>query len=503
MGASTTSYPTWVKLVVWWCRCDSIFTTEAHVRNCTLLAVSVAIALALESQCLKNRPTMGRLLYKKLTFLAVLRSIAKWGKPTWRLSLRLVPLLAVSIGLVVVVWLGGRSMFVQHLAHRIERSDDTTAAQLVRHLAQFKGEASSALVEAANSPRSVVAINAQREIDSLVDHWRRKAYLRPATFPLRSTALQLAKAIDQQAAQLRPSSRRWARQTLEHLLEMAREQPPSDRLVLIQTCEKALAQLPPDESTPTMGPSIDFGLVLDRRASKAPPSQPAAPTRTTPLTMTPPLATAPISPAPLPADAFPNVPVLPAPVTLPPTATTSAPAATSPEWNPNWGLAAAPTRPVNLPPPATDSNPPLTEQPPAMMPVGEARPLVKPDEPSEERWFTELATGKPEQQELAMKQLHQLGFGYVTPRDARMLRSASLRDRLELLNVAMTSPRLEASKWLWRLAHDRSGEVRAAAIASIAISDDIELMKAAMEMALRDTDPRVAKQTATLRQRLR
>ena len=83
-----------------------------------------------------------------------------------------------------------------------------------------------------------------------------------------------------------------------------------------------------------------------------------------------------------------------------------------------------------------------------------------------------------------------------------MLTSPSLTDRVALVDLVMTSTRLEARKWLWRLAHDPAGEVRAAAVAAIQTSGDQQLIEATLDLALHDTDPRVAEQAAQLRQRL-
>ncbi len=117
--------------------------------------------------------------------------------------------------------------------------------------------------------------------------------------------------------------------------------------------------------------------------------------------------------------------------------------------------------------------------------------------------FKLLAAGDEEKQAAAAEALFVRGYGHATPLDARMLLSASAADRLSLVDVAMTSTRLESRKWLWRLAHDPSGEVRAAAVAGISTAGDRELVEATLRLALRDTDPRVAEQAVVLQRVLR
>jgi hypothetical protein len=96
-------------------------------------------------------------------------------------------------------------------------------------------------------------------------------------------------------------------------------------------------------------------------------------------------------------------------------------------------------------------------------------------------------------------ELSQRGFGNASPRDARMLLSLSVDDRVALVNHVSTSSQLSAARWLRLLLADGAAEVRSAAMSAIVASDDSALRELAWQTALYDPDPRVAAWTERLR----
>lgn len=426
--------------------------------------------------------------------------------------------LLVVVAAVMLVWglaRGGTWFTIHRLTSRIRTADDAQSARLVRELALLEGPAYNELVAAATSPRSSVALAARAEIDRRMDDWQQQVYLHPASFNLREFAIPLARAIDRHHPQFSGSSRRWVRSVLRQLLSLTAQQPAADRFALVRTCDRALAALPVEKSTPLPQADVDYRVTLappavENRfagASRLPSDSP----RTGPAT------------APRPLEM--RFADRPPPATQQTQSVASAPPS---EWNPAWsarpqGEPAQPNESTPPPPPGPASSPAKPSRVPALsasttrlapppsslgtnqaeVEVNSATSVTSREEAI---LFRMLASGGPaaaeaaEQQTYAAEQLLVRGFGHVTPRDARMAISPSAGDRLALVDLVLTSSRLESRKWLWRLAQDASGEVRAAALASIATSSDRDLIEAALQLALRDTDPRVAEQASLLRQ---
>lgn len=447
------------------------------------------------------------------------KTSARPPQPVSRLAIAVRSLL-VLVAAVLLVWglaRGGTWFTIHRLTSRIRTADDAQSARLVRELALLEGPAYDELVAAAASPRSSVALAARAEIDRRMDDWQQQVYLHPASFSLREFAIPLAKAIDRHHVQFSGSSRRWARRVLSQLLSLTAQQPAADRFALVRTCDRALAALPVEKSTPLPQADVDYRVTL------APPAVENRFARASRL----PGDTRPAEPA-----------TAPRPLEMrfaygtPPATQQTQTVATAPpsEWNPAWsarpqgepaqpnestpppspGPASAPAKPSRVP--ALSASTTRLAPPPSSLGTNQAEVEVNSATSVASReeaiLFRMLASGGPaaeaaEQQTYAAEQLLVRGFGHVTPRDARMAISPSAGDRLALVDLVLTSSRLESRKWLWRLAQDASGEVRAAALASIGTSSDRDLIEAALQLALRDTDPRVAEQASLLRQNRR
>ncbi|WP_425400477.1 hypothetical protein [Aeoliella sp.] len=425
--------------------------------------------------------------------------MAKSALPAETLYIRAALVTLAGVVVVIVVALTGKWVAVQGLAARVRSADDATAGRLVRELATFGETAYPALLAAANSERSAVALAARAEVDKLIDEWQQQAYLHPATFSLDSQALPLAQAIEGQLPGSTASGRRWARSILVALVDLAQQQSFDHRLALVQTCDRAISSLPADD------PPLAFESDVDYRLTLAPPNTSPLPEdafvsepRSVDLTLPPaelpaePAQSADVSEQEVPDR---NMIVLEA---IPLEDKLAAEAAVD-QWNDDW--VASRLREVRDGPaprvPAHSASTQRQSEPPASEKVADD------GTPTDDQLLTALASGDEPSQRAAAKQLEQRGYGLVTHRDARMATSASMADRLALVNLSLTSPRLEPSAWLWRLAHDPSAEIRAAAMLSIATTNDRQLIAEALELALHDTDPRVAIQAEMLKKRLR
>ena len=461
-------------------------------------------------------------------------SVARKRLPRPALLFRVSFVLVAALLLVIGFVQGGTWLTIHRLTARIHSADDAQAPRLVKELAQFEGPAYHNLVAAAASPRSAVALAARLEIDTRTEDWRRTAFLQPASFDLTGRALPLATALANHHEKFTVGGRRWARRVLVDLLSLTASQPQASRLALVQACDQALSAMPHDEPLPLPEPDVDYRVTL---ASPPVANRFAASSR-------PPAAIqSPQAPAPLSIRIQPNAESSPPPPT--PTtpdvagrlprenrADSNQPSSSEPsEWNPNWSAQLDRVVEANpSPEPVAQPSPPVPKSrvpahsasttrlapPPTSLATDRTAVDVRaaPSVSSREETilFRMLARADgsagessppAEQQTYAAEQLLLRGFGHVTPRDARMAISASPNDRRALVDLVLTSSRLESRKWLWRLAHDASGEVRTAALASIATSADRELIEAALDLALHDTDPRVAEQANTLRDRRR
>ncbi len=411
-----------------------------------------------------------------------------------------------AIALVSVATDYGKWIVVQRLASRIRTSDDSSAARLVRELAAFGPTAYPSLVVAVNSKRSAVALTARAEIDELIDQWHQAVYLHPSSFDLGQQAVPLAAAFEKQLPAMTASGRRWGRRAIAGLLQLARQQEFGDRLALIMHCDRALAALPPDDPSSGFEPDVDYRLTL---APSPRPSVFDGPVVDEPRSIDlPPPASRPTSDVATEGLAASESLVL---EEIPPTAPAALESALL-EWKLQRPVSEA-LQADGLPPGATgrvsarSASARELAPPPTSLDTGTSQlnmvgtPHIS--DRAEEMLFQLLASGDEKEQAAASEAIQVRGYGNAIPRDARMLLSASAADRVALVDVAMTSTRLESHKWLWRLAHDLSGEVRAAAIAGISTSGDRELVEAALRLALRDTDPRVAEQASVLRSMLK
>lgn len=427
------------------------------------------------------------------------------ARPRIYLAMRAGGVLLAAIALVAAVAVAGKWATVERLVARIRTADDATAGRLVRELAEFGDTAYPALVVAAGSERSAVALASRQQIDRLVDDWQQQARLEPASFALDGQALPLARAIADELSGFTANGRRWARKVLMSLVDLAQQQNFDDRLALLRVCDIALSSLPADD------PPLAFDADVNYRLTLAPPSFP--PQSTGEQFVSQPRSVQLGPPRPVESQTLPasepqasSDAVQTRSVAQPDTRSEPS-AAPLAEWKSSWTAQQVPAASMRRVPAQSASTTRRPEPPLAVDDTGEGETNAAREQlaklQAELALFNLLATGDAETQAAAAKALEVRGYGFATPRDARMLLSPSSADRLALVSLAMTSSRLEAGTWLWRLAHDASGEVRAAAIAGISTSDNRQLINAAIEHALRDTDPRVAEQAARMRETLR
>lgn len=411
------------------------------------------------------------------------------------LILRGTAVLLAAVAFVVIAARTGKWLTVQRVASRVRTSDDATAGRLVRELAAFGETAYPALLAAANSNRSSVALAARAEVDRLVDHWQQQAFLHPATFSLQRNALPLAHAIERQLPNATVSGRNWARGVLAALVELAQQQDLEQRVALVRICDRALSSLPADEPPLAFEPDVEYRLTLPApNSSPLPENAFVSEPRTFELTLPPREPGSEAAKAAVASDQKQQPDRETIVLEAIPLETKAEDDDSLEQWNQQWAV--------------DRLRKGLRSQVPAHS-ASTQRQRAEDDGTNRvsgsatDQLFAQLATGDETSQRTAAKELEKLGYGLVTHRDARMAVSASMADRLALVDLSLTSSRLEPGAWLWRLAHDPAAEVRAAAIASIATTSDRQLIAETLDLALRDTDPRVAHQAELLKKHLR
>jgi hypothetical protein len=129
------------------------------------------------------------------------------------------------------------------------------------------------------------------------------------------------------------------------------------------------------------------------------------------------------------------------------------------------------------------------DQPPSLSDMGSRQLLI--------HWRTarsELAAG-------IEQELIQRGFGRISGRQVDLFLSINADDRIRLMNEVTKQPGLGARSWLLLLADDANAEVRWHAVTIMATSRDSVLLDKAYQVALRDTDPRIADLAGRLHER--
>lgn len=392
---------------------------------------------------------------------------------------------------------GSQWWMVSRLAAKLPQADDRQAPEIVRELARFERRAYLQLVRGANSPRAAVALSARRQIDRCVEAWEHQVFLHPATFDLSTTAIPLAEAFARQAKEMSPSGVEWSRSVIESLAALAKSQSLRHKLALLASCDAALAALPQGDLRTALAEAdrVNYDLMLGHVLHPRPPTQPRATSENGVVNSTPredSLEGMAESTPPAGVDEEPWRSTLPGPA-----ARDMSPVTERRQEGPS-AIAASPS-----PPPDPEILPQVASSP-NTLPRGTASGAQRAARPQPDReLFAMLCDGSPVEQTRAAERLYTLGYGQVAPSDARLLLSPSIDDRQVLVESVLTSRRLEAVTWLRLLLRDPAPQVRATVIAGISTTDNEALLQEALDVAVRDGDPRVADQAERLRDRLR
>lgn len=424
-----------------------------------------------------------------------------------RSLLQLVAIAMVAAALLAIGPVASRYYLADELASRAFDAHEPRPA-LIPGLAKLDRLGLEPLAAAAAGPDQAVASSARREIERLVNRWKRLS-LTNRGFTATPRLERLAEELEHNADRFGPRGQLWLAKVADQMLAGNSHGSPQ----LAQTCDNLLqtARKPTDVPDPKL-------IVRSNQEAPKPANKPTTDLDSEPkspavLNWQPqrPEATplgqfAKQNPEPAATDPMQSQVAVPVPQPLP--SMVSAQPITE-ETSPLPGL---PTEP----PVAGD----LTWQPPTVSgPKGHRRnlpnragslgalPLVlaalinTPDRPLIRLALTAQSGGSRNLQPLLREILVARGFGSTPVEHLQMAVAPNEADRLLLIDQLLDLRSGDTARMLLLLASDTAPPVRAAAISALGSSQDRRLIEAAWQLAIRDRDPRVAKLANELRSR--
>jgi hypothetical protein len=391
--------------------------------------------------------------------------------PAWAIVHRALPLVVAAALAVAIGNSAMRDWLVTRLADGVDQVDEPNAVRQVRNLGKLDRAAIEPLVRAAASNRTAAALAAREQLDNLVDTWRAQQTLNPRLFALAPRITTLAQSLAGHVDEFDEVSHAWVRQLAIDLLELASH---VDRATWIEV--HAQSELILDKNAPLTTPS-------DTQTAGRWPAMPqlvsADPATEAIATSESRWTAAPNKPTDDPTTRPQQQEILP----------------TKPSNSAPTKIVARPTSQVPTPPPPL----PAVDNAARIPHDSNDLPITNAASASDLALLHQLAGDDQSLSRAAAIELSQRGFGNASPRDARMLLSLSVDDRVALVNHVSTSSQLSAARWLRLLLADGAAEVRSAAMSAIVASDDSALRELAWQTALYDPDPRVAAWTERLR----
>lgn len=399
-------------------------------------------------------------------------------------------MLALGVGAVVVGWTTSRRYLADRLRQHATLSP-TFATVTFSEMTSLGNVAIPALLDAAAHPDRQVSRPARRQLDNLLARWEAER-----TVDHRDRYRQILGGLSDRERSLTPSGRRWAKHTVDRLLELANLAPPPADLRLTELAEGLYVELGRQSQVK------DYPLI-DARSRPASTSVMQRTPR--PLEV---IAAAPVEPAETPpgpaAERGPRQPTVtqsepvlkstpaasPPPEPAPPARVATQPNAFEPEPDP------APAAPLASGPPSLAWQKPHSA--PAEAPAPEGRESI--EDPGgvfvPGNATTKARVRGPD--DVAAE-----GRAKAAQQAVADLLKGSESDRLRLVDDLLAGRRPGATELLFELAKDSSPRVRASAISAMCTSSNRQLTEAAWRLALQDEDPRVARLASEIQKLLR
>lgn len=415
--------------------------------------------------------------------------------------------LMVSTGLLL--WSQQQQRLVEHWQGQLDLADDAQAVATVQRLGQLGRAAVPAVVAAADSPRQIVAEAAQHEIAAWLARWEQAS---PEHDDAQAAAL--CEEIARQMAQFTPPGQAFAAQIARRVIErpvssaVAATSAGAYQLRLTAACERILDELG--------GQIVESPQV----SATPPPAATMAPTEPNPLRTPAP------TPAPAPPADIAETPLVPPPIeTSPPPAESTSddenslprdllpapPVATRVGSEPRRLFGNVTINPERHGPPRTipredasqERNDLKTDAAPTdprkFVPLSseEAAPRDEPSSNAPEG-ATALQSADAELVAQAVAQFRRQGLDEA---EIKVLRGAVDADPAARRRAVTLLPRLahlDPTPWLEWLATDDDGEVRLAALTTLATAADEETLRRLRTLWMNEPDASIRDRLAPI-----
>ena len=388
--------------------------------------------------------------------------------------------------------------------------EEATAA--VRRLAYLSDPPLDLAVAAAASPSGTVGQEAQLVINDLLRRWQRHLAAGRHVRRIAGQLSQLAAALDARRETFAMNDYEWLGNTAAKIVRVANQTSADRAPGLAVHCESLLALANTrlaSAARPVSLKSADFGqpsgVAADGTAATSAttvvrPNADSAGASLPPATLTPPSQLA-LQGIVTVDDSESGVDESRGPLETPP------PPTLNDVGHNQWVSPPLSTASVVPPIPqvANRQPSPLEFTSPPAIPTGSLRDDPAWAEPVEyvatrallQRW---LSANAEEARSIELE-LAQRGFTALPPELVKQLFTVVVDDRVQLVQDAIITPGVDARPWLLLLADDESGDVRLAAVTVMATSRDPELVETAWQVALHDSDPRLAALAERIRMR--
>lgn len=397
-------------------------------------------------------------------------------------------LLAAFIATVAVFSWPRVSFWQQHrlainLVGELEQSESADCRTVLRQISALGDPAIEALVVAAASEDAEIAFVARRIVEERLARWKIQA-AEEETFSLAKPTALLAHSLAAHLDAFGAMGQQWATKLSLELVELSENLPAADAVPLLADCSEILADVPavgPRMRTVSNAPPIEQEISLPLRNLNLPqlPSEQA------------------IS-APRPRSALPSLDET-SPAAEEQQEDVLTPIPRESNWVPEWTKNEPSEQPLPelnaaIPDATPLAQPPVAEETPQLIPTPDemAKRIAALKQYSTRELVGQLDGADFYSAGTIRAVLTERGItADELPLAQRMISNDS-EVRLQLVEDLEVLPARTARRWLKELLSDKLAEVRLQALTALATTNDPELPAIARELAVQDTDRRVA-----------
>jgi hypothetical protein len=392
---------------------------------------------------------------------------------------------AVPIALLAVLAARERAAVLARLADHVANNEPQEAAMLLRQMAAMRYPPMDALVMAARCPDLAVSAAAKESIDEALLSCQDALESPGRTNHVADQLGELADALARQQSSFMSADQKWIAKTTHELVRIANRLSPDVAPNLAARCDAILAAVELVDLTQTaFVPPSEPSKVGDAHAVSRPPdTKPFASIAPPAVSLRNDLRRSPVE------DSAEN-----------PIRRNGSPET---RWRPEMSEWPQPSQPPDAASQQT-AQPEMgvsKSLPQSVIPQAKL-PASQPAELGTRQLLEAWLRGNDAHRSALEQELAGRGFRRLAKQWVSQYFSDRTQDRLQLIDVILREPDVDARPWLMLLADDKNADVRLSAVTIMATSNDLPLLEKALEVAIRDRDPRIADLAARLHQRL-